>query len=72
MSGINVACLSPGVIPAQAGIQSAFSDVRTPGLDSRPRGNDIVDEVTIPRSSPGIVREVAKARLTYSVASLPV
>jgi hypothetical protein len=31
------------VIPAKAGIQTAFLDVRGSGLDSRLRGNDEVD-----------------------------
>ena len=31
------------VIPAQAGIQAGFSDIRESGLDSRLRGNDGVD-----------------------------
>jgi hypothetical protein len=34
--------LSHGVIPAKAGIQAKFSDVRASRLDSRLRGNDIL------------------------------
>ena len=38
------ACLRPtGVIPAQAGIQTGPLDVRELPLDSRLRGNDVVE-----------------------------
>jgi len=33
---------NPNVIPAKAGIQTGFTDVRALGLDSRFRGNDVV------------------------------
>jgi len=40
------------VIPAQAGIQAALADICAAGLDSRLRGNDVMDKLTfVPESN---------------------